>query len=115
MFTILEICLISHRNMPNLYEKVGNFLKMDSSVLSKKLVKLADKKKWFYQRRCHITKVEIVPYAGCGIIHNEDNSKSPFVINYGVLAQSPSGLTTGEAGKYGITQASIKPKQAVHI
>lgn len=28
-----------------------------------------------------------IPYAGCGIIHNEDNGKSPFVINYGVLGQ----------------------------
>lgn len=28
-----------------------------------------------------------IPYAGCGIIHNEDNSKSPFVINYGVIGQ----------------------------
>ena len=26
-----------------------------------------------------------IPYAGCGIIHNEDNGKSPFVINYGVI------------------------------
>ena len=29
----------------------------------------------------------IIPYAGCGIIHNEDNGKSPFVINYGMMAQ----------------------------
>ena len=29
----------------------------------------------------------IIPYAGCGIIHNEDNGKSPFVINYGVIGQ----------------------------
>ena len=29
-----------------------------------------------------------IPYAGCGIIHNEDNGKSPFVINYGVIGQS---------------------------
>lgn len=29
----------------------------------------------------------LIPYAGCGIIHNEDNGKSPFVINYGVMAQ----------------------------
>ena len=29
----------------------------------------------------------LIPYAGCGIIHNEDNGKSPFVINYGVLGQ----------------------------
>ena len=28
-----------------------------------------------------------IPYAGCGIIHNEDNGKSPFVINYGVIGQ----------------------------
>ena len=28
-----------------------------------------------------------IPYAGCGIIHNEDNGKSPFVINYGLMAQ----------------------------
>ena len=28
-----------------------------------------------------------IPYAGCGIIHNEDNGKSPFVIYYGVMAQ----------------------------
>ena len=28
-----------------------------------------------------------IPYAGCGIIHNENNGKSPFVINYGVLGQ----------------------------
>ena len=28
-----------------------------------------------------------IPYAGCGIIHNKDNGKSPFVINYGVMAQ----------------------------
>ena len=28
-----------------------------------------------------------IPYAGCGIIHNEDNGKSPFVINYGVHGQ----------------------------
>ena len=28
-----------------------------------------------------------IPYAGCGIIHNEDSGKSPFVINYGVIAQ----------------------------
>ena len=29
----------------------------------------------------------LIPYAGCGIIHNEDNGKSPFVINYGVIGQ----------------------------
>ena len=29
----------------------------------------------------------IIPYVGCGIIHNEDNGKSPFVINYGLMAQ----------------------------
>ena len=29
----------------------------------------------------------IIPYAGCGIIHNEDNGKSPFAINYGIMAQ----------------------------
>ena len=29
----------------------------------------------------------IIPYVGCGIIHNEDNGKSPFVINYGMMAQ----------------------------
>ncbi len=29
----------------------------------------------------------IIPYAGCGIIHNEDNGNCPFVINYGLLAQ----------------------------
>lgn len=28
-----------------------------------------------------------IPYAGCGIIHNDDNGKSPFVINYGVIGQ----------------------------
>ena len=28
-----------------------------------------------------------IPYTGCGIIHNEDNGKSPFVINYGVIGQ----------------------------
>ena len=28
-----------------------------------------------------------IPYAGCGIIHNEDNGKSSFVINYGVIGQ----------------------------
>ena len=28
-----------------------------------------------------------IPYAGCGIIHNEDNGKSPFVINYGLIGQ----------------------------
>ena len=28
-----------------------------------------------------------IPYAGCGILHNEDNGKSPFVINYGVIGQ----------------------------
>ena len=28
-----------------------------------------------------------IPYAGCGIIHNEDNGKSPFIINYGVIGQ----------------------------
>lgn len=28
-----------------------------------------------------------IPYAGCGIIHNENNGKSPFVINYGLMAQ----------------------------
>ena len=28
-----------------------------------------------------------IPYVGCGIIHNKDNGKSPFVINYGVLGQ----------------------------
>ena len=28
-----------------------------------------------------------IPYAGCGIIHNEDNGKSPFVINYGMIGQ----------------------------
>lgn len=28
-----------------------------------------------------------IPYAGCGIIHNEGNGKSPFVINYGVIGQ----------------------------
>ena len=28
-----------------------------------------------------------IPYAGCGIIHNEDNGKSPFVISYGVIGQ----------------------------
>ena len=29
----------------------------------------------------------VIPYVGCGIIHNEDNCKSPFVINYGMMAQ----------------------------
>ena len=29
----------------------------------------------------------LIPYAGCGIIHNEDNGKSPFVINYGLIGQ----------------------------
>ncbi len=29
----------------------------------------------------------VIPYAGCGIIHNEDNGKRLFVINYGVMAQ----------------------------
>ena len=29
----------------------------------------------------------IIPYVGCGIIHNEDNGKSPFVINYGMIVQ----------------------------
>ena len=29
----------------------------------------------------------IIPYAGCGIIHNDDNGKSPFVVNYGVIGQ----------------------------
>lgn len=28
-----------------------------------------------------------IPYVGCGIIHNEDNGKSPFVINYGLIGQ----------------------------
>ena len=28
-----------------------------------------------------------IPYAGCGIIHNDDNGKCPFVINYGVIGQ----------------------------
>lgn len=28
-----------------------------------------------------------IPYAGCGIIHNEGNGKSPFVINYGLIGQ----------------------------
>lgn len=28
-----------------------------------------------------------IPYVGCGVIHNEDNGKSPFVINYGVIGQ----------------------------
>lgn len=28
-----------------------------------------------------------IPYAGCGIIHNEHNGKSPFVINYGLITQ----------------------------
>lgn len=28
----------------------------------------------------------VIPYVGCGIIHNEDNCKSPFVINYGMMA-----------------------------
>ena len=28
-----------------------------------------------------------IPYAGCGVIHNEDNGKNPFVINYGVIGQ----------------------------
>lgn len=28
-----------------------------------------------------------IPYAGCGVIHNEDNGKSPFVINYGLIGQ----------------------------
>ena len=28
-----------------------------------------------------------IPYVGCGIVHNEDNGKSPFVINYGVIGQ----------------------------
>ena len=28
-----------------------------------------------------------IPYVGCGIIHNEDYGKSPFVINYGLMAQ----------------------------
>lgn len=28
-----------------------------------------------------------IPYVGCGIIHSEDNGKSPFVINYGVIGQ----------------------------
>ena len=37
----------------------------------------------------HATKQRwgFIPYAGCGIIHNEDNGKSPFVINYGVIGQ----------------------------
>lgn len=29
----------------------------------------------------------VIPFVGCGIIHNEDNCKSPFVINYGMMAQ----------------------------
>ena len=29
----------------------------------------------------------VIPYVGCGIIHNEDNCKSPFVINYGLIGQ----------------------------
>lgn len=32
-------------------------------------------------------KWKIVPYAGLGIIHNEDNGNSPFVFSYGVMGQ----------------------------
>ncbi len=32
-------------------------------------------------------KWKIVPYAGLGIIHNEDNGKSPFALSYGVMGQ----------------------------
>ena len=28
-----------------------------------------------------------IPYVGCTVIHNEDNGKSPFVINYGLIGQ----------------------------
>lgn len=32
-------------------------------------------------------RLGFIPYAGCAIIHNEDNGKSPFVINYGLIGQ----------------------------
>ena len=41
----------------------------------------------FAKDHATIQRWGFIPYAGCGIIHNEDNGKSPFVINYGMMAQ----------------------------
>ena len=36
---------------------------------------------------CNQPKWKVVPYAGLGIIHNEDNGNSPFAFSYGVTGQ----------------------------